>query len=122
MEIIDKSCIGRKKLWTSGVRESEDGVSSSAVLPPANPQEVLHLKRKLDTSNSLEEVKTTGHALATAAVAAMAASAIAQETVGQISSAPKKRKNDRRHIRKAKLISQSNLDKARKELSRICLA
>ena len=82
MELIDKSRVGQKKsstqdLLPGGQQPTTHGTAPLLVLPPSNPREVLNLKRKLDISNSLGEVKETGHALATAAGAAMAASAIA---------------------------------------------
>jgi hypothetical protein len=82
---------------------------------PTNGREVTGLKRIVESSENLVEVKAGGVALAVAAGNAIAASAIANETIRQIASAPKKSKSDRRHISKALLISRSYLDKARKQ-------
>ena len=57
----------------------------------------------------------TCYTLAAAAGTAFAVATIAEETVRQVASAPKKSKSDRRHISKAMLVSRSFLDKERKK-------
>jgi hypothetical protein len=82
---------------------------------PTNAREVASLKQIVETSENLVEIQAGGVALAVAAGNAIAASAIANETIRQIANAPKKSKSNRRHISKALLISRNYLDKARKE-------
>ena len=82
---------------------------------PTTAREVVGLRQVVEASNNLEVVKAGGRALAAAAGNAIAASVIANETIRQIASAPRKSKSDRRHISKALLISRSHLDHARKQ-------
>ena len=124
MTLIDKSRVGplletKNKHWQLPVPPLPSlPASSQESLPdtePSNAREVAQLKRKIEVSDNLNEVKALGLALGSAADKSMTATAIAQETVRQISAIPKKSKSDRRQISRAKLLSRKDLDKARRQ-------
>ena len=91
------------------------GSSAFHIALPANTREAVDLKRQILESEDVAALRASGVALADITETAVVKSLIADETIRQIASAPKKSKSNRHHSSKAMLISRSNLDKARKK-------
>ena len=81
---------------------------------PANTQEVVDLKRQISESEDVAALWASGVSLADIAETTLAKSLIADETIRQKASGPKKSKSEHHYMSKVMLISCSDLDKARK--------